>query len=281
MADVAPGLHDKIQQAFQTNLASNKTVASIAEKIASGNANYTDAGNYAEAIGDCLSGALKKHLTVSNLPDGIMYWNIAERAVRPFYEEEYRMASNAAATVQKSLNTKAGIGLNARKAELDADALDGIMDMFCAADYDDSIEQVLETAEYFARQTVDKTLKENEEFQYQCGRHPKVIRRAGMGCCTWCAEREGTYEYPNVPNNVYDRHDYCKCSVDYDPGDNSGRVKDLWDQGTWRSEEEAEVLENRKTYNMARTYDKNGLKIKNVNKGASIDKERLKTLNRR
>ncbi len=280
MSDVAPGLHDKIQQTFRSNLASNRTVASIAERIASGNANYTDAGNYAEAVGDCLSGALKKNLTVSNLPDGTMYWNIAERAVRPFYEEEYRMASDAATTVQKSLNTKAGIGLNAKTAKLDADSLDEIMDMYCAADYEGSIEQVLETAEYFARQTVDKTLKENEEFQYQCGKHPRVIRRASAGCCEWCAEREGTYEYPNVPDEVYDRHDYCKCSVDYDPGDNSGRVQDVYSKN-WMSEAEAEVLEDRKTYNVKRTYGSDGLKIKNRNKGSSVDTNRLKTLNRR
>ena len=51
------------------------------------------------------------------------------------------------------------------------------------------------------------------------GLRPRVIRRVVANCCRWCGKLAGTYTYPDVPQEVYQRHEYCRCTVEYDPGD--------------------------------------------------------------
>ena len=56
---------------------------------------------------------------------------------------------------------------------------------------------------------------------------PTVTRTVhGHEPCNWCKSLAGTYHYPDVPTDVYKRHDRCKCSVAYDPGE--GKKKDVW-----------------------------------------------------
>lgn len=44
---------------------------------------------------------------------------------------------------------------------------------------------------------------------------PKITRTIAGNCCAWCRSLVGDYLYPDVPRNVYRRHNYCKCKVDY------------------------------------------------------------------
>lgn len=79
----------------------------------------------------------------------------------------------------------------------------------------DTFEQQIEN---FSENTVDKSVEENADFQYQSGLSPKIVR-TGSNCCQWCSDLEGTYSYPDVPPEVYARHANCSCDVEYFPGD--------------------------------------------------------------
>lgn len=52
---------------------------------------------------------------------------------------------------------------------------------------------------------------------------PKIIRKEKGNCCDWCKAVVGTYDYPDVPKDVYRRNRYCRCTVEYDPGDGKRR----------------------------------------------------------
>ena len=71
----------------------------------------------------------------------------------------------------------------------------------------------------FSQSIVDETIKANAEFQAKAGLRPKIIRREAGNCCDWCKGLVGTYTYPDVPEDVYKRHRYCRCTVDYYPRD--------------------------------------------------------------
>ena len=45
-------------------------------------------------------------------------------------------------------------------------------------------------------------------------------------CCDWCREVVGEYDYPDVSDDVYKRHRYCRCTVEYKAG--NGRAQDVW-----------------------------------------------------
>ena len=74
----------------------------------------------------------------------------------------------------------------------------------------------------FAQAIVDDTVRVNADFQYKAGLSPKIIRTSTRKCCKWCDKLTGVYEYEEVSDNgndVFRRHKYCKCLVEYAPGD--------------------------------------------------------------
>ena len=73
---------------------------------------------------------------------------------------------------------------------------------------------------------VDDFVRENADFQYEVGKSPVIIREGGSTCCKWCADLTGVYEYSrvrNTGNDVFRRHDNCRCTIEFDPGHGGAR----------------------------------------------------------
>lgn len=83
---------------------------------------------------------------------------------------------------------------------------------------DDAADMFQEIIDY-SQAVVDGTLRANVDFQGRAGRRPKIIRKSEWKCCDWCRHLVGEYEYPDVPDDIYRRHENCRCTVEYDPGD--------------------------------------------------------------
>lgn len=111
MNDIAPELYENIKTDFEAFAKSDRTVRKVRFKADKGTANYRDAYDYAVALGACLSRAFRRNIKADELPDGRMYYNIAERTVRPMLEQLEDMVADLTAKVQEGLNTKAGLGL--------------------------------------------------------------------------------------------------------------------------------------------------------------------------
>ena len=174
MEDIAPKLFEKIKKDF----------LKILENIDSNAMNYIEAQSYAESVGSALAEALERNLSSSVLPDGRMYWNIADRVIRPLMEQDYELVSSVSAEVQRILNEAAGIGIKPQIAQLDADKIDGILNKISSAERYDDVAWVLnEPIKTFSRSIVDDTIKVNVEFQGKSGLHPKIIRKQESKCC--------------------------------------------------------------------------------------------------
>lgn len=233
MEDIAPELLEKIRALFLEQFGDDAPSADT----------YAAAGDYAERVGDALATAFQMCLSGDVLPDGRMYWNIADRVVRPLLEEDWQLCTGAAAGVQRALNKAAGIGLVAQAPDPDKGRIDGILNEICAAEqYEDKAWMLDEPVRTFSRAAVDETLRRNVEFQSKAGLRPRIVRTAERGCCEWCTKWAGTYDYPDVPDNVYKRHANCRCSVEYDPG--GGKRQDVWTK-RWTDEQERGILEQR------------------------------------
>lgn len=242
--DIAPALLEQLKAAFLENLQNDKTAAKLLAEIETGTATYATAGDYAEQVGAALADAFYNCLTLDALPNGKMYWNIADRVVRPLLEQDYELVSTAAAQVQTALNEAAGIGIKAQKAALNKDRIEGLLNVISNEDnYIKMIGTLNEPVIEFSRSVVDDTLKANVEFQGKSGLSPKIIRKAEYKCCEWCSKLAGTYEYPDVPYDIYRRHENCRCTVEYDPGD--GRRQNVHTK-QWTSSEESAKIESRK-----------------------------------
>lgn len=249
MEDITPGLLEAIRKDFIEILGDAK----IEQQ------NYIGASEYADKVGSALAEAFKKNLSSAVLPDGKMYWNIADRVVRPLMEDDHEMVAEAARQVQQALNEAAGIGLRAQTSPLDNDRINGILNRISAADqYDDVAWLLDEPVRLFSIAVVDDTLKRNVEFQGKAGMKPRIIRRAERGCCKWCRNLEGTYDYPDLPRDVYRRHNNCRCTVEYDPGD--GSRQNVWTK-EWKDPDENDKIEARKQIGLREIYKPTGNKI--------------------
>lgn len=243
MEDIAPALLETLRQRFLQHLQADAHAAELLEAILAGKAGYEEAGDYAEAVGQALAGAFST-ITGADLPDGKMYWNIADRVVRPLLEEDHTMVSDAAVQVQKALNQAAGLGLQPQTAPVDSDKINGILNRLdAAAAYDDVAWILGEPVVTYSRGVVDATLQANVEFQGKTGLQPKVVRRAPYKCCEWCSRLAGSYTYPDVPRDVYRRHRNCRCVVEYDPG--SGRRQNVHTKQWTEPAEDVTILERR------------------------------------
>lgn len=227
MEDIAPALLDAIREDFTHRLRRNRKILTLYEAIQNGTAAYQDVQVYAYEIGDALSQAFAKYISAEALPDGRMYFNIAERVLRPILEENHGLIADAALRVQEALNKKAKIGLKAQAVKVNKDRIDGLVDKISNAERFDDVAWVLnEPVKNFCQSVVDQTVKANVNFQGRAGLRPRVVRKAEGKCCEWCSALAGEYDYPDVPDDVYRRHERCRCSVEYDPG--SGRRQNVW-----------------------------------------------------
>ncbi len=256
--DIAPELIDKVNKDFGANIAKDKRVKALNDKLTDGKADYKDAYAYAESVGNARARAFGDQISSDVLPDGKMHYNIASRLLDDSLTTDYDMVSEYAARVQEIYNEKAGIGLKALKPDIDQDRIKGFIEGVCNADvFDDVAWKLAEPVITHARSVVDDTIKKNAEFQGKAGIKATVIRNADSKCCEWCAGLDGDYVYPNVPRKVFQRHDNCKCTVDY-----NGRKLAVYNSGgrshSFRDQGEQERIDIRKEL----TNNNNGGNIK-------------------
>lgn len=224
MDDIAPELLETVKKSFEAK------TKGLGESIAKGVKNYEEAYRYAIKVGGALSRAFKINITSEVLPDGMMYFNIANRVVLPMLQEGYELSSAAAIQAQRSANKAAGIGIKPQIAEFDEDKAKGIIDRLSSEPFDDVKWILDDPVKTFSKNVVDDTLKKNVDFQGASGLHPKIVRTADANACPWCLEVEGEYEYPDVPKDVYRRHENCDCTVEYI---SAGKRQDVWTKRTW------------------------------------------------
>lgn len=243
MVDVVPALNKAIQRDFQNNVMKDRRLARISKRIRDGTATQKDGHDYAELLGEDLSRSLLNNLNADTLPDGKLYYNIARRTVTPALEENYNLTNEIAADIQSALDANIGIGLGVAKAKFPSERIQGLIDKMCA----DNIlleqalvwlgEPIINNSEAF----FDDFVKENARVRYDMGLSATLTRSAEAGCCKWCEALAGVYEYGKAPEDIYRRHEFCRCTVTYSVDKKSQNV---WTKRTWATT--SEELERRK-----------------------------------
>lgn len=243
--DVVPELLEKIKKDFIERLNKSKKSQELLEKINNNKATFKDGYKYAELVGEKLAESFKASLSSDVLPDGRMYYNIADRILNETLGENHKLISRAATQIQTNLNKTAGIGIKGIQPKLNQDRINGLIKKISKEKVFDDIAWLLdEPVKNFSMAVVDDTIAQNAGFQYSSGLRAKIVRHSMAGCCKWCDEVAGTYYYPDVPKDIYRRHQYCRCQIDYYPG--KGRKKqDVWSK-KWVDINQEEKIEERK-----------------------------------
>ena len=226
MIDIAPELLEKLRKSFSEKLNKNKKIDKILSTIREGNPTYEEVNDLSIQVGDILAEVFQENLSADILPDGRMYYNIAKRTIEPMMINNYDIVTDNAAIVQELLNKQAGIGIKAQVPPLNQSRIDGIIDRLDEEELFDNIKWILdEPIKNFTQAIVDDVIEKNTEFHEELGLVPSVTRIVQGDCCDWCREVAGTYKAPNIPDDVYRRHRFCRCTVEYDPGDGKKKKK--------------------------------------------------------
>lgn len=243
MNDILPELLNAVEEAYQVNIEKDAVVKRLLNKLKSGAADYEKASDYAEHLGDALAKAFQAQIASDKLPDGKMYYNIAERLVNATFYDNYSRIASYCKETQESLNKAAGIGLKAQVPEFNQDRADGIIERLSEAEHYEDISWILgEPVTNFAMAIVDDHIKANADFQYKAGLSPKIVRTTNGKCCAWCDRLAGTYNYKDVKNtgnDVFRRHRHCRCKTVYDPADGK-TVQNVWT----KKEQEREIYKD-------------------------------------
>lgn len=236
-ADVVPVLNDRINRSFQKNVMKDRQIANVTQRIRDGTARLEDAHRYAQHLGEDLSKALVDNLTVDNLPNGRLYYNIAQRTVVPALENNYNLVNDTADQIQKITNKKNKIGLGAVRADFPSERIQGLIDKMTSKDVEvtDIITWLKEPIVNNSEAFFDDFIQANSKFQSDAGLKVKLIRKAESKCCEWCQNLEGSYDYGDAPDDIYRRHEFCRCTTTYESKKTSQNV---WSKKQWTTPKE-------------------------------------------
>lgn len=132
--DIVPELYEKIHSEFLRRVEQDKRIQRILGKVSEESAVSEDAAYYALYVGEHAGDVLAEYLTEKNLPDGKLYWNIADRTIRPLMTEVHGMVNDIGVRVTESEDRKIDIGLKASPAPLPeqrlADLINKVVEVF-------------------------------------------------------------------------------------------------------------------------------------------------------
>ena len=238
--DVLPSILQEVQERFERDFGKSEIVRNAFATLKAKKATYKTANEFAIEIGEILSKVLGASLSADKLPDGKMYYNIAQRLLTDVLGRNYELVSGYASDVQKNLNSEAKIGLTAQVPELNQDRIDGLVNRLASEESFDDVKWLLDDPIVnFSQSIVDDSIRKNVEFHHKVGLSPKIVRRVVGHPCKWCKSLEGSYNYPEVPKNIYRRHGNCQCTVDYHPG--NGKKQNVHTKSWAESQKSAKI----------------------------------------
>lgn len=226
--DVVPGLLELIEKEFDEKTANSEVLKKAVEELRNKKATYKDAHEFAVEVGDILAKTLNTHITTETLPDGKMYYNIADRVLNTTLKKNHELITGYALDVQTELNYAAGLKIKGQTPKLNQNRIDGMVERLSTDEFENAKWILNEPIKNFSQSIVDDTARANMTFQAKAGLQPKVKRVVVANCCDWCKEIEGVYDYKDAPHNIYQRHRYCRCRVEYEPGDGKVQVVSEW-----------------------------------------------------
>lgn len=121
--DIVPELLDQILAEYERQIEGNRFIQSFLKRLEKETAKDSDVSLYGNELGDCAAKAFLKYITPENLPDGKLYWNIADRIINTLMTDVYNKVNDAAASVQKVNDKEDDINIKPQKALYPSDRI--------------------------------------------------------------------------------------------------------------------------------------------------------------
>ena len=244
MTEFGMALCADIDKTFEKKFRKDTLLRRYAHRVRDGTS-YDDASAYAVRIGKLVSDSINEH--TRTLP--YMSEEVAREVLTPILTVDHDLVAEAVQTIQNNMNVADGIFISANVPALDTDRIEGIIQKVASYEHFDDARWVLdEPLINYSMSIVDQAVRDNARASAKAGLKTVIIRKAepsgyvqrkkGKGKyrvpCKWCRDLEGTYEYKgngrNVPPEVFQKHESCRCTVTYQRGKYS---QDTDTKATW------------------------------------------------
>ena len=223
IVDVAPELAAKIDRLYSAALKDDKTIVRLGTKLQKEPLSASEIRTLSERLGRHASDALREVLTPEALPDGRVYWNIAERTIKPMLEKVYATENAVQTASQLLLDKKNGINIAISKGIDPTDRINEVLNFAVNSTTGEQISNALnDPVKTTALDFLDDFKKANAEIRNGLGFKQTVVREYdGVGLangrrpCNWCIGRAGTWTYQEaIDHGVFERHTGCGCTIE-------------------------------------------------------------------
>ena len=190
---------------------SDKQLASLLEKIQSGQADFADSAAYWQKFSALIGSVLSQNAVSpgSGLNEEVSYLMLKNGHMRAF---------EIMSMVQKALDQKQNIHINPINPKFPEErarqAAHSLEDTTVSQEV---IQRRAENAiANIANTFHDDYIQENANFRQKAGLKCHVSRIGASKCCAWCAEVAGRYSVGSEPADFWRRHDNCTCKISYE-----------------------------------------------------------------
>ena len=203
----------RIRKSLQRSAEETPAAKSLIEKIRSGKATYQDTALYARWAATNLGLSLSHVVCDIDLSD-------RSAVCKALLLDQYEDINGFVDMVQAELDSSFGIHLAPQRAPFAAERADTIgQSLADTTKPDDVIRRRAQSATATATKAIhDDRMKAEACFRSRAGLKCYITRTAVGGCCPWCSDVAGRYEYGEEPDDIYRRHDNCDCTVTFENG---------------------------------------------------------------
>lgn len=131
--DIVPELLEKMLSYFDECIKKNSKIQRFYSDVSKEKAKQTDVYYYSNEVAHAISDTILKYITKENLPDGILYWNIAERTITPLYEKAHELINKYYILVNTYEDRKRGIGLKTIPSSFPAQRVKDVIEAYIEA----------------------------------------------------------------------------------------------------------------------------------------------------
>lgn len=133
MVDIGLELQAQIKKEFEEAISQNTQAINIYMRIERDKATQKDIVCLAQIAGETASKILIRVMSNVKLPNDRMYWNIAEKAIRPIMEDIHNLINNAAIKVVTAERRENKISIKPIKSNFPEERISSLINNFVEA----------------------------------------------------------------------------------------------------------------------------------------------------
>lgn len=206
---------EDIREIFYKEILNDKEAQRLYKRISSGKGTYRTASELAVRIGRDLGKTLRRYFPADGEP---LDWDV-EDLIPKALGLDHRLVINACRDVQDTMNKDARIGMKYQEPKFNMSRAQGIVtELRDHHNFSDIEKSFLDQLENFSQNVVDDSIRDNASAMWRAGIRTLVVRQVDAKPCEWCADLAGSYDYNEVKdtgNDVWRRHENCRCTIDY------------------------------------------------------------------